>query len=121
MSLSRIQNSIHVANLSQAHLLELKHLVNGGNSDVFNLGNRNGFYVRAVIETVCKVIGKDIKVIERDHRLGDPPCLVGSGEKATKILGGNPQYSRLGNILSHVGSGISIGLVLPKVQQCSLR
>jgi len=103
VSLSRIQNSIHVANLAQAHFLELKHLVNGGNSDVFNLGNRNGFYVRAVIETVCKVIGKDIKVI------------------ATKILGGNPQYSRLGNILSHVGSGISIGLVLPKVQQCSLR
>jgi UDP-glucose 4-epimerase len=87
--------------LAQAHLLGLEYLLKGGNSDVFNLGNGNGFSVREVIETAHKVTGKDIKVIERDRRPGDPPCLVGSGEKATKILGWNPQYSSLEDIISH--------------------
>lgn len=98
---SCIRDYIHVADLAQAHLLGLEYLLNGGNSDVFNLGNGNGFSVREVIETARKVTGKDIKVIERDRRPGDPPCLVGIGEKATKILGWNPQYSRLDDILSH--------------------
>ncbi len=98
---SCIRDYIHVADLAQAHLLGLEYLLKGGNSDVFNLGNGNGFSVREVIETARKVTGKDIKVIERDRRPGDPPCLVGSGEKATKIIGWNPQYSRLDDILSH--------------------
>ena len=98
---SCIRDYIHVADLAQAHLLGLEYLLKGGNSDVFNLGNGNGFSVREVIETARKVTGKDIKVIERDRRPGDPPCLVGSGEKATKIIGWNPQYSWLDDILSH--------------------
>jgi UDP-glucose 4-epimerase len=98
---SCIRDYIHVADLAQAHILGLEYLLNGGNSDVFNLGNGNGFSVREVIETARKVTGKDIKVIERDRRPGDPPCLVGSGKKATKILGWNPQYSQLDDILSH--------------------
>jgi UDP-glucose 4-epimerase len=84
---SCIRDYIHVADLAQAHLLGLEYLINGENSDVFNLGNGNGFSVREVIETARQVIGKNIKVIERTRRPGDPPCLVGSGEKATKILG----------------------------------
>ena len=98
---SCIRDYIHVTDLAQAHLLGLEYLLKGGNSDVFNLGNGNGFSVREVIETAHKVTGKDIKVIERDRRPGDPPCLVGSGKKATKILGWNPQYSQLDDILSH--------------------
>ncbi len=98
---SCIRDYIHVADLAQAHLLGLEYLLNGGNSDVFNLGNGKGFSVREVIKTACKVTGKDIKVIERHRRPGDPPCLVGSGEKATKILRWNPKYARLDDILSH--------------------
>ena len=98
---SCIRDYIHVTDLAQAHVLGLEYLLNGGNSDIFNLGNGNGFSVREVIETAQKVTGKGIKVIECDRRPGDPPCLVGSGEKATKILGWNPKYARLEDILSH--------------------
>jgi UDP-glucose 4-epimerase len=87
--------------LAQAYLLGLEYLLKGGNSDIFNLGNGNGFSVREVIETGQKVTGKGIKVIECDRRPGDLPCLVGSGEKSTKNLGWNPQYSCLEDILSH--------------------
>jgi len=57
-------------------------LLNGGDSDVFNLGNDSGFSVREVIEAARQVTGKEIKTVESDRRPGDPPILVGSSAKA---------------------------------------
>ncbi|MDY7016375.1 MAG: GDP-mannose 4,6-dehydratase, partial [Cyanobacteriota bacterium] len=68
---------------------------------VFNLGNGNGFSVKEVIETAKKVTGQTIRVEERDRRPGDPPMLVGSAEKAKSILGWQPQYSKLEEIIAH--------------------
>jgi len=96
-----IRDFIHVTDLATAHVLGLEYLLKDGNSDVFNLGNSNGFSVKEVIETAKAVTGKEIKVVECDRRPGDPPCLVGSSEKVRKILGWNPQYSSLEDILSH--------------------
>lgn len=96
-----IRDYIHVTDLADAHVLGLEYLLQGGNTEVFNLGNGNGFSVREVIETAKQVSGKEIKTVEGDRRPGDPPALVGSGDKARKILGWNPQYSDLKEILSH--------------------
>ncbi len=96
-----IRDYIHVTDLADAHVLGLEYLLKGGNSEVFNLGNGNGFSVKEVIDTAKKITGKEIKVVECDRRPGDPPSLIGSGEKARKILGWNPQYSSLEDILSH--------------------
>jgi UDP-glucose 4-epimerase len=57
--------------------------------------------VREVIENAKKVTGKEIKIEERDRRAGDPPILVGSSDKATKVLGWHPQYPNLNEILAH--------------------
>ncbi|HBY80149.1 MAG TPA: UDP-glucose 4-epimerase GalE, partial [Cyanobacteria bacterium UBA11148] len=75
--------------------------LNGGESTVFNLGNGSGFSVREVIETTREVTGKDIKIVECDRRPGDPPVLVGSSDKARNVLGWQPQYSDLKDILTH--------------------
>ncbi|MBD1869755.1 UDP-glucose 4-epimerase GalE [Leptolyngbya sp. FACHB-671] len=96
-----IRDYIHVADLASAHVLGLEYLLKGGDTDVFNLGNGNGFSVKQVIETAKQVTGRDFKVVEGDRRPGDPPALVGSGEKASKILGWQPQYADLSKILSH--------------------
>jgi len=96
-----IRDFIHVADLAQAHVLGLEQLLKVGESDVFNLGNGNGFSVREVIETAKLVTGQPIKVTEGDRRPGDPPILVGSGEKARRILGWQPQYADLKEILLH--------------------
>jgi UDP-glucose 4-epimerase len=98
---SCIRDYIHVTDLAQAHCLALKYLLADGKTDVFNLGNGNGFSVKEVIETARNVTGKEIKAVECDRRPGDPPALVGSGEKAQKILGWQPQYSDLEAIVSH--------------------
>ena len=98
---SCVRDYIHVTDLAQAHILALKYLLEDGKTNVFNLGNSNGFSVRQVIETARKITGREIKAIECDRRPGDPPILVGSREKSQSILGWQPQYSDLENIIAH--------------------
>jgi UDP-glucose 4-epimerase len=95
-----LRDYIHVSDLAQAHVLGLEYLLQGGKSEAFNLGNGHGFSVRQVIETAREVTGQDIKVIECDRRPGDPSILVGSSDKARKILGWFPQHSDLSKIIS---------------------
>ena len=95
-----VRDYIHVNDLADAHVLGLEYLLAGGESDVFNLGNGNGFSVKEVIETARKVTGLDISAIEQERRAGDAPILVGSSAKARKILGWQPQYADLSKIIS---------------------
>lgn len=96
-----IRDYIHVSDLADAHVLGLNYLLKGGESNVFNLGNGNGFSVRDVIETARQVTEREIKAVECDRRPGDPPSLVGSSEKAKRVLGWTPQYVDLSDIISH--------------------
>jgi len=94
-----IRDYIHVMDLADAHIKALEYLQSGGESEVFNLGNGQGFSVREVIETARKVTGRKIEVEEVDRRPGDPPVLVGSSDKAREILDWNPQYHDLSLII----------------------
>jgi UDP-glucose 4-epimerase len=99
-----IRDYIHVADLAQAHVLGLEYLLDGHSSEIFNLGNGQGFSVREVIATAERVTGREIKVNLGERRSGDPPILVGSSEKARKILGWRPQYADLETIITHAWS-----------------
>jgi UDP-glucose 4-epimerase len=96
-----IRDYIHVGDLAAAHVLGLKYLLKGGESQVFNLGNGNGFSVKEVIETAKEITGKNISVVYGDRRAGDPPILVGSSDRARNILGWQPRYPNLTDIISH--------------------
>jgi UDP-glucose 4-epimerase len=96
-----IRDFIHVSDLADAHVLGLEYLLQGGDTEVFNLGNGNGFSIKQVIETAREVTGREIKITEGDRRLGDPPMLFGSSDKARSVLGWNPHYSDLKQILAH--------------------
>ena len=96
-----IRDYIHIEDLAQAHLLGLEYLLKGGKSDVFNLGNGNGFSVKEVIAAAKKVTEIDFTVNNGDRRPGDPPILVGSSEKARNILGWQPQYPEIETIIAH--------------------
>lgn len=95
-----IRDYIHVLDLADAHLLALKYLQTHQKSDVFNLGNGNGFSVSEVIEAAKKISGKDFKVKFEDRRPGDPAALIGSAEKAAKLLGWQPSRNNLETIIS---------------------
>ncbi|MEQ8384544.1 MAG: UDP-glucose 4-epimerase GalE [Coleofasciculus sp. A1-SPW-01] len=96
-----IRDYIHVVDLANAHLLGLEYLLDTGKSDVFNLGNSNGFSIKQVIEAVQEVTGKSIEIRYGDRRPGDAPTLVGSSDKAMKVLGWKHQYPELKTIISH--------------------
>ncbi|MEO1672976.1 MAG: UDP-glucose 4-epimerase GalE [Cyanobacteria bacterium J06631_2] len=96
-----VRDYIHVNDLADAHVLGLEYLLSGGESEIFNLGNGNGFSVREVIETARQVTGLEIVAEESDRRPGDAPILVGSSEKVRSMLGWNPNYADLRQIISH--------------------
>jgi len=94
-----IRDYIHVSDLADAHLLALDYLLQSGGSDVFNLGNGNGFSVREVVAVVLKITARDISWVEADRRSGDPPTLIGSFDKIRKCLGWSPLYIGLDDII----------------------
>lgn len=95
-----IRDYIHVTDLAQAHILAVKYLLEGNDSNIFNLGNGVGFTVNEVIETARKVTGKEIKAIMAERRAGDPAQLIASSEKARTVLGWNPQHADLEEIIA---------------------
>jgi UDP-glucose 4-epimerase len=96
-----IRDYIHVTDLAEAHILGLEYLRKNQISEVFNLGNTNGFSVKEVIDTVKQVTGKEISIVECSRRAGDPPILVGSASKAKEILDWQPKYPQLETIIQH--------------------
>ncbi len=90
-----IRDYIHVNDLAQAHYLALLHLLDGGKSEKYNLGNSNGYTVLDVINTARKISGKDIACTCAERRAGDPAALVGSADKAIRELNWNPEFNTL--------------------------
>lgn len=95
-----VRDYIHVTDLAQAHILAVKYLMEGNESNIFNLGNGVGFTVKEVIETAKKATGKDIKAVMDERRAGDPAQLIASSEKAKTILGWKPEHADLEEIIS---------------------
>ncbi len=95
-----IRDYIHVSDLADAHIKSVEYLNNEGASNVFNLGNGQGFSVKQVIETAVKVTGRDIPVKFEARRSGDPAVLVASSDKARSVLGWKPSYNQLEDIIS---------------------
>lgn len=95
-----IRDYIHVLDLADAHVLAMRYLLNGGESNYFNLGSEKGFSVREIIETAKKVTGIDFKVTEEERRSGDPAILIASSKKCHDVLGWTPAHSNTKEIIS---------------------
>jgi UDP-glucose 4-epimerase len=96
-----VRDYIHIQDLCTAHWLALQLLMNGADSQSYNLGNGNGFSVKEVIDTVEQVTGRKISVINSPRRDGDPARLVADSRRAQGELGWRPQYSNLSSIVAH--------------------
>ncbi|MBI5014312.1 MAG: UDP-glucose 4-epimerase GalE [Deltaproteobacteria bacterium] len=94
-----VRDYIHVSDLAEAHVLALEHLLAGGESRSYNLGNGAGYSVRQVIEGARRLTGHPIPALEARRRWGDPATLVGSSEKIRRELGWTPQLPGLDTIL----------------------
>jgi UDP-glucose 4-epimerase len=104
-----VRDYIHIYDLSVAHLLVLRELLDGGSQGaaspssgplIYNLGNGLGFSIREVISTASRVTGRNILAIESPRRPGDPPTLIANAEKIRRELGWSPRYPHLEDILA---------------------
>jgi UDP-glucose 4-epimerase len=93
-----VRDYIHVSDLAYAHVLGAHYLMNGGNSEIMNLGSNSGFTVSEVAEAVNKIAPLKVEIGPR--RDGDPAELIASNDKAKKILNWTPKYT-LKDIVMH--------------------
>ena len=94
-----LRDYIHVVDLADAHVLALAYLRKGGASDIFNLGNGQGFSVKEMIAAAEKATGRTIKVEIGARRAGDPAQLIASSEKARTVLGWKPQFTDVEQVI----------------------
>jgi len=93
-----VRDYVHVDDLADAHLRALER-IEPGRGRAFNLGTGVGYSVREVIDTCQRVSGRRVEVKTGPRRLGDPPELIASPERAMRELGWKPRYDDLGSLV----------------------
>lgn len=86
-----IRDYVGIDDLVDAHVLALRHLEDGGEGGIFNLGSERGFSVREMVEAARRVTGHPLPVVMGPRRAGDPARLVASSRKAGEALGWRPK------------------------------
>ena len=94
-----VRDYVHIADLAEAHILSLKHIMAGKESLTLNLGTNSGHSVRNALEAARKVTGHPIPAEESPRRAGDPPLLVADATQARQVLGWEPKFSDLETII----------------------
>jgi UDP-glucose 4-epimerase len=94
-----VRDYIHVEDLATAHLNALDYLRAGGASTVLNVGYGHGYSVREVLQSVERVAGERLTVIEEPRRAGDPPALVARADRIRQELGWKPRLDDLDTIV----------------------
>ena len=89
---SAVRDYLHVLDLAEAHVSALEYLLDGGASQILNLGTGRGYSVWEIVRAAAQVLGRpDFKPLVGERREGDPATLVASGKKAGEILGWSPR------------------------------
>jgi len=104
-----IRDYIHVSDLCDAHWLAISKLFSSElqGANFLNLGNGDGFSVKQVIEKAKDVVsadGKQIQIQEKSRRDGDPAILVADSTRAKELLGWEPKFCDLEDMISHAWS-----------------
>lgn len=95
-----VRDYIHVMDIVDAHFKALDYLKKGHCSNIFNLGTGHGFSVKEIINMTGQVTGSFPPVILKERRAGDVAILLADNKKAKKVLGWEPKYSSIENIIA---------------------
>jgi UDP-glucose 4-epimerase len=97
-----VRDYVHVLDLVDAHLLALDRLDHS--LGAFNLGSREGFSVRQIVNAVERVTGRTLPVVESPRRAGDPPILIGDSTRARTQLGWSASRSTMDQMIGSAWS-----------------
>lgn len=95
-----IRDYIHVSDLADIHLISAKHLISGGQSDLFNCGYGNGYSVKEIIKNLNDILEKDIKSKIGPRRPGDSRMIISNIDKFQKYFKWQPKFNDIKKILS---------------------
>jgi len=99
-----VRDYIHVCDLAVAHRAALELITNrrfeaSSNSYCINLGTGTGTSVKEIITAAEEVTGLKVPVINAPRRPGDPPALVAANDYARSVLGFDPKYTDIREII----------------------
>ena len=86
-----VRDYINVEDLAAAHIKALEYLNNGGETNYFNLGTKDGNSVKEVFAVCEDVKGVSIPLEVCPRREGDPATLVADNSKAKEVLDWIPE------------------------------
>jgi UDP-arabinose 4-epimerase len=95
-----IRDYIHVADLAEAHVRALGHLLGGHASTFLNVGTGNGQSVHEVVKAVEAVTHCVVPTRNAPRRPGDPPVLIADPTRARAVLAWQPRISDLETIVA---------------------
>ena len=94
-----IRDYIHVEDLGRAHVSAIKLLLEKPESHIINLGTNKGTSVLEIIKSAERVTGREIKYDFAPRRPGDPSTVIATNDLAKKLLGWQPQYTDIDEIV----------------------
>ena len=97
---TNVRDYVHVMDLADAHILAIKYLEAGNESNAFNLGSSTGFSNKQILEAAREVTGEPIPAKIAPRRPGDPDSLVAASDKARNVLGWDPKYDDVHDIIA---------------------
>ena len=95
-----VRDYIHVMDIAEAHLLSLEKLIQTQSSDIYNIGNKQGYSVREIIDMVEEITQTKIPYKISEKRRGDPAELIADNSKITEKLNWRAKYSDLNTIIN---------------------
>lgn len=95
-----IRDYVNVVDLNLAHLSALQYLMEGGKSEIINLGTGAGSSVLEIIQRVQEVTGVKFEVGKSIPRQGDDAKKIADITKAKQILGWTPKRNIKDSITS---------------------
>lgn len=87
-----VRDYVHVLDLAENHVLSLRYLSSGGESNQFNVGVGRGYSNKEIIQMIEQETGLPMKIKYVERRPGDAPQLYASIDKIGKNLGWKPKY-----------------------------
>jgi UDP-arabinose 4-epimerase len=96
-----VRDYTHVMDLADSHILALQYLLDGGHSDVFNVGVGCGYSITDIVNCVRKVTQRSLRIVAGPRRAGDPAVVIADATKSRSILGFAPRFPELTQMVEH--------------------
>ena len=95
-----VRDYVHVLDICRAHLHASEYLETNTGIHTFNLGSREGFTNKEIVEAFEKYTGEKIEYVFGDRRQGDPPQLIADNSKFIETTGFEYKHTDLEKIVT---------------------